>query len=116
MPACWRWRLTCMLPSLRREDRHWLRFVRYADALLDERELFLRKAIGWVLREVSKRSPRLVEEFVQERLGRLSGATLREAVRRLPERSRTRLLTADRLAREGKKPAAAQETRRRRER
>lgn len=109
--------LLALLPSLRRENRHWARFSRYADALLEDRQFFLRKAIGWVLREVSKRDPSLVEEFVGKRLGRLSGVTLREAVRRLPERSRRRVLAADRRARRPararKKVAAAQETRRR---
>ncbi len=33
------------------------RFLGYADAMLDEKEFFIRKAIGWVLREESKRRP-----------------------------------------------------------
>jgi 3-methyladenine DNA glycosylase AlkD len=33
------------------------RFGRYADAMLDEKEFFIRKAIGWVLRETGKRRP-----------------------------------------------------------
>ena len=32
-------------------------FLRCADAMLDEKEFFIRKAIGWVLREVSKKRP-----------------------------------------------------------
>ena len=33
------------------------RFTRYAQPLLADREFFIRKAIGWVLREISKRDP-----------------------------------------------------------
>jgi 3-methyladenine DNA glycosylase AlkD len=42
----------------------WDRFSGLADSMLDEREFFIRKAIGWVLREAGKRSPGLVVEFV----------------------------------------------------
>ena len=34
-----------------------LPFLRRADAMLDEKEFFIRKAIGWVLREVGKQRP-----------------------------------------------------------
>ncbi len=44
--------------------RIWSRFCTIADDLLDEREFFVRKAIGWVLREAGKRRPDLVVEFL----------------------------------------------------
>jgi len=80
------------------EGRHaanagtWLRWVRYADAMLDEREFFVRKAIGWVLREVGKRQPRRVADFLVPRLDRVAGLTLREAVKYLPAAERRRLV------------------------
>ena len=43
------------------------RFARYADAMLDEREFFIRKAIGWVLRETSKRRPQEVYDWLLPR-------------------------------------------------
>lgn len=61
----------------------WDRFTRYAEAMLDEREFFVRKAIGWVLRDTSKRRPELVRAWVQPRLDRMSGVTRREAVKYL---------------------------------
>ncbi len=82
--------LTLLLP-LRRGAGDWPRFARYADAMLEEREFFIRKAIGWVLREVGKQRPRLVVEFLAPRLDRLSGLTLREAVKYLPAADRGRL-------------------------
>jgi 3-methyladenine DNA glycosylase AlkD len=35
----------------------WDRFCGFADAMLDERQFFIRKVIGWVLREASKTHP-----------------------------------------------------------
>ena len=82
--------LTLLVP-LRRGAGDWPRFARYADAMLEEREFFIRKAIGWVLREVGKQRPRLVVEFLAPRLERVSGLTLREAVKHLPAADRRRL-------------------------
>ena len=48
--------------------------------MLEEKEFFIRKAIGWILRETAKKRPRLVIEFVGERVDRIAGLTLREAV------------------------------------
>jgi alkylated DNA nucleotide flippase Atl1/3-methyladenine DNA glycosylase AlkD len=70
----------------------WQRFMLYADAMLEEREFFVRKAIGWVLREVGKRHPRHVVRFLAPRLDRVAGLTLREAVKHLPAADRRRLL------------------------
>lgn len=75
--------LLALLLPLRRGEGDWPRFVRYADALLPEKEFFIRKAIGWVLREVAKRHPERVRAFLQEREGKVSGVTRREAERYL---------------------------------
>ncbi|HWM93271.1 MAG TPA: DNA alkylation repair protein [Thermoanaerobaculia bacterium] len=84
--------LLALLLPLRRADGDWDRFTRYADRLLAEKEFFIRKAIGWVLREVSKKRPERVVEYVAARPGRLSGLTLREAIKHLPEGERARLM------------------------
>lgn len=68
-----------LLVSLRRGGGDWPRFVRYADRLLEEKEFFIRKALGWVLREVSKKDPERVRKFLADREGRISGVTRREA-------------------------------------
>ena len=63
-------------------------FAARADAMLEETEFFIRKAIGWVLREMSKRRPQEVYEWLAPRTHRASGVTMREAVKYLePERS-----------------------------
>lgn len=85
--------LALLLP-LRRGSGDWERFARYADQMLEDKEFFIRKAIGWVLREVSKKDPGRVASFVDARVERISGVTIREAVRYLPEKDRERLLAA----------------------
>lgn len=67
------------------------RFTAYADAMLDETEFFVRKAIGWVAREISKRDPAFVVAWAEPRLDRMSGVTYREVVRRLPPHDAARL-------------------------
>lgn len=69
-------------------------FFSRADPMLDEREFFIRKAIGWVLREVSKKRPAEVTAWLAPRTGRASGVTVREAVRHLPDADRERLMAA----------------------
>ena len=69
------------------------RFAGYADAMLDEREFFIRKAIGWVLREAGKTRPAEVYAWLAPRAGRASGVTMREAVKYLPPGRREELMT-----------------------
>lgn len=77
-------------------------FLRRADLMLEEREFFIRKAIGWVLREVGKRRPAEVTAWLALRTHRASGVTMREAVRYLPKEDAARLMAAYRE----KRPAA----------
>lgn len=87
--------LACLLPLRRTADPAvFARFTRYADAMLEEREFFIRKAIAWVLRETAKVSPQLVVAWLRPRAGRASGVTVREAVRHLPPDEREALMAA----------------------
>ncbi len=61
---------------------------RYCLLLCGEREFFLRKAVGWALREYSKSMPEAVVSFVETHRARLSPLTLREAVRHLVRQGR----------------------------
>ena len=69
-------------------------FAQRADAMLDETEFFIRKAIGWVLRETSKKRPNIVYEWVAPRTDRASGVTMREAVKYLAPKRAERLMRA----------------------
>ena len=46
-----------------------------------EARFFLRKGIGWALREYSKTKPRFVIDFVRQRADRLAGLSKREALK-----------------------------------
>ena len=92
-----------LLPALRRGEGDFERFAGYADAMLEEREFFIRKVIGWVLREVSKKRAGLVAEWLGPRTARVSGVTFREAVKYLDPDDRERLTAAFRA--KAKRPA-----------
>ena len=66
-------------------------FARLAAGMLDEREFFIRKAIGWVLREVSKKRPELVYGFLRDCRGAVSSLSLQEGAKYLPAPMRTKL-------------------------
>ncbi|UDY35876.1 DNA alkylation repair protein [Dermatobacter hominis] len=85
--------LTPLVP-LRRGGGDFERFGRYADAMLDETEPFIRKAIGWVLRDTAKRRPDMVFEWLLPRAGQASGVTVREAVKPLSDEQRRAVLAA----------------------
>jgi len=80
--------LLSLLPALRRGGGDFELFERLAVPMLDESEFFIRKAIGWVLRDVSHRRPALTAGFVRRHAARLSGVTWREAAKYIPAADR----------------------------
>ena len=83
-----------LLGPLRRGEGDFDSFSRYADMMLGEKEFFIRKAIGWTLREVSKKRPCLVYGWIAPRTSRISGVSMREAVKYLPRDQRDALMAA----------------------
>lgn len=67
-------------------------FAQFASAMIEEQEFFIRKVIGWVLREVSKQHPEWTFEFLTTHINRVSGLTLREGSKYLPVEQREKLL------------------------
>ena len=55
------------------------RLFRYAELLAAEKEFFIRKAIGWALRDYAWHDWRAVERFLSKRGAQFSGLTVREA-------------------------------------
>jgi hypothetical protein len=49
---------------------------------------FIRKAIGWGIREMSKSDPEVAFQFLMKIKDRASGLTLREGAKRLPDKQR----------------------------
>jgi 3-methyladenine DNA glycosylase AlkD len=83
--------LLALLPGVKTGNPDLVRFTRYADPMLEEKEFFVRKAVGWVLREIARMDPTWVTAWVEQRVHRMSGVTFREAVRKLPEEVAGRL-------------------------
>lgn len=93
-----------LLPLMRRGGGDFERFTRYADAMLEEREFFIRKAIGWILRDTSKQRPALVADWLLPRAHRASGVTVREAVKYLEPSAREAIMAAYSGASRGARP------------
>jgi len=65
-------------------DESWIDKL-YKDKLINKRaKFFIRKAIGWTLREMSLNDPQTVYNFLRENKSEMSGLSFREGSRRLP--------------------------------
>ncbi|MFZ6776166.1 DNA alkylation repair protein [Undibacterium sp. Ji83W] len=59
------------------------RLFTYTLTLADEKEFFIRKAIGWALRDYAWHDPAAIREFLQENQNLFSGLSYREAAKNL---------------------------------
>ncbi len=59
------------------------RLFRYARTLAHEKEFFIRKAIGWALRDYARHNPVAVTTFLLKERSKLSTLTVREAAKHL---------------------------------
>ncbi len=84
--------LLAHLVALREGRGDWDQFCALADPLLSDRQFFVRKAIGWVLRDTGRGRPDLVTDWLAPRAHRAAGLTVREAVKHLPAAARDRIL------------------------
>jgi 3-methyladenine DNA glycosylase AlkD len=66
-----------------KEKRDPERMLGWAARLAEDREWFIQKAIGWWLRELSKRDPNRVRRFLTDHDGKLRGVAKREATKYL---------------------------------
>jgi 3-methyladenine DNA glycosylase AlkD len=83
--------LLAQLPALRAGAGDFELFASFASQMVGEREFFIRKAIGWVLRDVSKKRPDLTLNFLLNHVHEVSGLTLREGSKYLPDEQREML-------------------------
>lgn len=75
---------TALLHQLRyRERTDEARLLRYCRAQAGSTDFFVRKAIGWALREYGRTNPGAVRAFVSTHAGDLSGLSVREALKHL---------------------------------
>jgi 3-methyladenine DNA glycosylase AlkD len=107
-PVMWvrRSALLALGDDLRRGGGDAALFAELATPMLAEREFFIAKAIGWILRELSKKRPELTATFLAQALD-ASPVTWREAVKYLPEALRQPLEAARAQAKRTTRPRAA---------
>ena len=91
-PSFWVRRLAILaqLRQLRVGEGDHALFEEISVPMLVEKEFFIRKAIGWALRELGKVRPDVVRAYVEAHGDRMSGLTRREATRHLPDETRAR--------------------------
>lgn len=80
------------LRSALRRGEQMDRLFRYAEGLLPDTEFFVRKAVGWVLREAAPRHPREVSTWLRDHVDEISLITLREPLRKLADGDEIRAL------------------------
>lgn len=80
--------LLALLDPLRAGQADFALFEELAVPLLPEKNVFIRKAIGWVLREVSKKQPETTFAFLQAHHRKASPLTLREGAKYLSDSQR----------------------------
>jgi hypothetical protein len=56
--------MLALLIPLRQDRGGFQRFGRHADAMLEERDFFIRKAVGWMLRDTGRKRPDVVCEWL----------------------------------------------------
>lgn len=66
-----------------RDALDWPRLSGYCLQLAAEKEFFIRKAIGWALRDYARHAPATVSAFLQQHQDKLSSLSCREAAKHL---------------------------------
>jgi 3-methyladenine DNA glycosylase AlkD len=75
-------RRSALLAHLRHKKQTNIRLLEQTIlALIDEKEFFIQKAIGWVLRQYAYTDPKWVKRFVVKSSDRISNLALREALK-----------------------------------
>ena len=82
-PDMWIRRSAILAHLKHKADTDYEQLFRHCLALAPEREFFIRKAIGWSLREYAKTAPERVRDFALDHREELSGLSFREATKHL---------------------------------
>ena len=82
-PDMWLRRTAIICQLAHKADTDWPMLSDFVLRRASEPEFFIRKAIGWALREYSKTDPEIVRDFLAEHRSALSGLSHREAAKHL---------------------------------
>lgn len=82
-PDLWVARTAILHQLLWKHETDTARLEAYVDRRADDTEFFIRKALGWALRQYARTDPAWVLGVVERHGGRLSGLTIREATKHL---------------------------------
>lgn len=103
-------RRTALLAQNRlRMDTDETRLFRYVLTCAHEKEFFIRKGIGWALREYAYVHPERVESFVHAHQEQLSGLSVREALKNMEKLRRRRASPLSSAPHEHQRPSPDQE-------
>lgn len=90
--------LLSQIPQFRRKEGNLKLFFRLAFTMFEEKKewskeerFFIRKAIGWTLREIAQKQPEVVYSFIKKHKHQMSGLTYREGSRKLPSHLQAQL-------------------------
>jgi 3-methyladenine DNA glycosylase AlkD len=94
-----RWRrraaAVALVPAVRRGEHHEFAYG-ICDRLAEDRDDLVEKAVGWLLKEISRTQPQAVTDYLQANGHVLSRTTIRYAAEKLPAPLRKRALEAGR--------------------
>jgi len=76
-------------------NRDFVDTLAISEMLLDHPHDLIHKAVGWMLRELSKRDEDVMLDFVEKYYAKMPRTALRYAIERLPEEARKQVLNAD---------------------
>ncbi|UCV20809.1 DNA alkylation repair protein [Ferribacterium limneticum] len=82
-PDFWLRRIALLHQLDWKENTDEARLFAYCLHCADEREFFIRKAIGWALRQYARTNPAAVRHFLETNREKLSGLSFREAAKHL---------------------------------
>lgn len=82
-PDMWKRRTSIICQMFFREATDLNLLFACMEPSLSSKEFFLRKAIGWALRQVAKHDPKAVRRYVKEHAAQLSPLSQKEALKHL---------------------------------
>ena len=73
-------------------NREFVDTLAIAEMLLDHKHNLIHKAVGWMLREISKKDEAVMLDFIEKHYEKIPRTTLRYAIERLPKNVRKEIL------------------------